>query len=158
MNRDLEPEAGEAGNIDRLQGEDPGDVPSLEATVHSVEYNYSGPLPPPEILKRFDEILPGSAQKIFNQFEMQAAHRRQMEAAVIASGTFSQRVGSISGFVLGIMGVGGGVWLTHEGRNLGGFSTVLVTLASLVSIYVSQRRKQSAERAAKRGSAPVARK
>ncbi len=151
MNRNPEPET---GKIHRLQAEDPEHIAGMQALVHSVEYTYSGPLPPPEILRRFDEILPGSAQKIFDQFELQSAHRRQVESTVIASGAFSQRVGSVSGLLLGVVGMGGGIWLAHEGRDFGGFSTVLATLASLVGIYVSQRRKQTAERATKQGSAP----
>ena len=69
---------------------------TLEAVLHAVEYSatYSGPVPHPAILKRFEELLPGSAERLFREFEVQAEHRRSLERRVIASDTLSQALGS----------------------------------------------------------------
>lgn len=130
----------------------PGQVGALNAVTHtrSLEFStYSGPLPHPDILRQFEEVLPGSAERIFNQFEAQSAHRRSLEATVVDSGAFSQKLGTVSGLLIGILGVGGGLWLAHDGKSLEGLSTSFTTLAVLVGTYLFKRRKQDSERAVK---------
>ena len=39
----------------------------------------SGPLPPPEMLAQYEEILPGAAERILSMAERQAEHRQKME-------------------------------------------------------------------------------
>jgi uncharacterized membrane protein len=119
--------------------------------MHSIEFSaYAGPLPHPDILRNFEEIVPGSAQRIFSQFEEQSSHRRKMEATVISSGAFSQHVGTISSALIGLIGVGGGIWLTHEGKDLEGLSTCFGTLAALVGTYLFQKTRQRQELSEKR--------
>lgn len=43
---------------------------------------YSGELPHPELLARFDEIVPGSAQMIFEEMQSNGSHRRAVEKRV----------------------------------------------------------------------------
>ncbi len=128
--------------------EDSGAAPG-RGKVSSVGYAYSGPLPHPEIVRQYEALVPGAAERILTQFEQQSAHRREMERAVISSNSFSQRVGSISASVIGMMGVGGGVWLTYLGRSMEGLGTLLATLGSLVGAYLYSRREQEMERADK---------
>lgn len=40
---------------------------------------YSGLIPPPEILKEYEKIEPGSVARLFEMVEKQSAHRREME-------------------------------------------------------------------------------
>ncbi|QHN05152.1 DUF2335 domain-containing protein [Granulicella sp. WH15] len=129
---------------------EPGQVDNVNAVSRSVEFvSYSGPLPPPEVLRQFEEIIPGSAERIFSQFEAQSTHRRRMEATAISSGAFSQKLGTISGALIGLLGVGGGVWLSHDGKSLAGLSTLFSTLAVLVGTYLYKRHQQDNERAEK---------
>jgi uncharacterized membrane protein len=114
--------------------------------------SYSGPLPHPDILRGFEEIIPGSAERILAQFEQQSAHRRDVEARVIRSGAFSQQVGSISASLIGLIGVGGGVWLTYCGKSIAGLTSLIGTLAALVRVYLYKRTQQDEERAKKRNS------
>lgn len=47
--------------------------------AQEIRSEFSGPLPHPEILARYEEILPGAATRIFEMAEEQAIHRRYME-------------------------------------------------------------------------------
>ena len=47
---------------------------------------YSGPVPPPAILKGYEELVPGAAERILAQAERQTDHRIQLERIVIESG------------------------------------------------------------------------
>ena len=40
---------------------------------------YQGPLPPPETLRGYNELIPNAAERIFAVFEKQAAHRMNEE-------------------------------------------------------------------------------
>jgi len=48
--------------------------------MQQIQQHWSGPLPPPETLAAFDQIVPGGAARIFDQFEKEADHRRALEA------------------------------------------------------------------------------
>lgn len=67
------------------------------------ELVWSGPFPSPRTLQQFDGILPGSAERIFAQFEAEAAHRRRCEAEELR---FRERESQIGQFLAGIFAVG----------------------------------------------------
>ncbi len=140
----------EPGQIASVDGSISDTGEPVASVMHSVEYSYSGPLPHPEILRRYNEIIPGSAERIFSQFESQSAHRRALEMKVIASNTFSQRFGSISALLIGLVSISGGLFLVHEGKSLEGLGAVITPVAGLVAAYIYKRRSQDDEREAKR--------
>jgi uncharacterized membrane protein len=102
------------------------------------------------VLREFEDILPGSAERIFKQFEVQAEHRRRSETKVIASNTFTQKLGAVSASLVGIGGMAGGIWLVSHGRSVTGFGTLVVALGSIAGTFLRQRGVQNTERAAKR--------
>ena len=125
---------------------------AVRQEVRSVQYSYSGPLPHPDILERYDGIVPNGAERIFAQFESQSAHRRMIEAKVINSNSFVQVFGAISALLLGLLALGGGLFLVHEGKSLLGFGAFFTGLASLVGVYVYGKKSQANERKAKQGN------
>ncbi|MEO7029824.1 MAG: DUF2335 domain-containing protein [Acidobacteriaceae bacterium] len=124
----------------------------VRSTIHAIGYAYSGPLPPPQVLREFEQILPGVAERIFIQFEAQAEHRRRSETKVIDSNTLSQKLGAISAPVIGLSGVVGGMILVGRGFNITGLGTVFAALGSIVATFLYQRHAQDRERFAKRSS------
>ena len=62
---------------DSLQENLPGGA-SL-ALVHSISRRFSNPLPPPNILARYNEIVPGCAEKILDNSISEGPHRRARE-------------------------------------------------------------------------------
>ena len=131
--------------LSKAQKEQARQVVRQEMTV-----SYSGPLPHPGILEQYNRIVPNGAERIFAQFESQSAHRQKIESKVIASNTFCQVLGAASGLILGLLAIGGGLYLVHEGKGLEGFGAFFTALASLVGVYVYGKKSQSAERKGKR--------
>lgn len=68
--------------------------------VSQVIAEYSGPIPPPSIMSGYENILPGSADRIFKMAEEQADHRRNMEKMMVESEVRNSRLGVIFALVI----------------------------------------------------------
>lgn len=109
---------------------------------------YAGPLPHPSMLEKFEQILPGSADRILKQAEIQTKHRIEMEAKVVSADIIKSYLGLCFGFIIGLSGIGGGIYLATLGFNVFGpilSSGSLVTLVGAF-IYGTRARKQERER------------
>ena len=57
--------------------------PALERSrsveIVSTTTSWRGPLPPPAVLRQYDDVLPGSAERIMRTMEERASHRIQAE-------------------------------------------------------------------------------
>ncbi len=124
--------------------------PIVHHELSSVQYSYSGPLPHPEILERYNKIVPGSAERILAQFESQSLHRQRIELRVVNADAFAQIFGLICGFILGLIALGGGLFIVYVGKSIAGLSAFFLTLASFVGVYIYGKRSQNAELKSKR--------
>lgn len=121
-----------------------------------MQSEYRGPLPHPDMLERYEQIMPGSAERIIARFEKEGEHRHDLERQIVSSQVDREksevpeiRRGQIFAFVLGIVGllVGGTVCLFSEseagayaGAAIGG-----VTLVGLVTAFIVGRKSKPAE-------------
>lgn len=53
------------------------------AHISRVTEEFSGPLPPPQHLEQYNQILPGSAERILSMAEKQQEHRMAVENSVL---------------------------------------------------------------------------
>ncbi len=111
--------------------------------------SFSGPLPPPEALARYNEIVPNGAERIMQMAENQQRHRHSLEQKVIKANVFDQKLGLILGFVIMAGVAAAGVWLVSTGRDASGTAALVAAVAGPVSAFIYGRKKQSEERAAK---------
>jgi len=70
---------------------------------------FSGPLPPPEMLGKYEEICSGAADRIIKMAETQSSHRQKLENKVISSDIKNEKTGMNYSFILtgGFMIIGG---------------------------------------------------
>jgi uncharacterized membrane protein len=110
-----------------------------------ISHNFSGfgLLPSPEILQKYDAVLPGLADRLVLQAEKQTTHRIALEKKLLIANIWKSYLGLVFGFLIGSLGIGGGLWLTFVGFNVIGIVFSSATLVSLVMsfIYGSQFRK-----------------
>jgi len=123
----------------------------VQATIQG----FSGPLPPPEVLVRYNDAVSEGAKRIMDMAEKQAAHRQAMESRVIGANIFDQRLGVILGFVLAIFVAVGGGYLIYTGHNAGGISAVITSIGGPSSVFIWSRRKRSKELNEKASSFPT---
>ena len=126
------------GNIDPTYiGTDPGEreaVPvSYEATLERVE-SISGPLPSPQILSGYAELIENAPERIMQMAEKQLDHNMRMEEKGLKAGIRTAYLGQILAFIIGLILIGSGVWLTYLGHDtVGGiiFGSCLVGVVGL---------------------------
>nr|WP_232843717.1 DUF2335 domain-containing protein [Secundilactobacillus angelensis] len=109
---------------------------------------FSGPLPPPSQLSQYEEILPGSADRILKMAENQALHRQNLETTVVKSNSRDSLLGVIFGFILGVMIIGGGIFLAIKGDSYGPWLT-LAGATGLIGVFVYGTRSSRKERVEK---------
>jgi uncharacterized membrane protein len=123
--------------------------PHSELVITQAQTMYSGPLPSPEEFGRYESVLPGAADRIIAMAEKQAEHRQNLESHVVRSNSRNSTLGVLFAFVLGIITIGGGVFLAYFGRELSGAILGSAGLIGLVSVFIYGTRSSRSERAAK---------
>lgn len=133
---------------------------TTELTVHQ-SFEFSGPLPPPQILRGYNDAFAGCAERIVAMAERQSAHRQEIEKRVIDGNCRAQSRGQIFGFALAFMVIAGGVYLLAQGKSIEGFSAIILAGGSIIGALVFSRFEQKNEREQKvmpLPSAPPSRK
>lgn len=115
----------------------------------SQSISYSGPIPHPSDLARYEEIFPGAAERIIKMAENQATHRQELEKKVIDSGIKNSNKGLNFGLFVGIGGFILVGWLAYLGETILAGIIGTLDLASLVGVFVYgsiQRKKERIEK------------
>lgn len=73
----------------------------LIAEIIQVQREFSGPIPHPEIIQGYEEVVPGSADRIIKMAERQAEHRQKMESIMVRSESRDGLLGVLFAFMLG---------------------------------------------------------
>ena len=101
------------------------------AVVGIVQSSYTGPIPPPEVIKGYESIIPGSAERLLKMAEMEQQHRFEIDNQ-LTKGYLSLNVrGQLLGFCIVIVLIIAIVYLTIYGHEYvaGGLTIVAVSLA-----------------------------
>lgn len=110
---------------------------------------FVGPVPPPEMMQRYEDVYPGAAALIFGAWDTQAAHRRGIEERVIAADIRAEWRGLHLAFLLAAITVIGGIVLIALGKDLYGLAAVMAPLAILAGVFFQSKREQRQELKAK---------
>ena len=73
-----------------------------EEVIQAIRSEFSRPIPPPSIIKGYEEVLPGSADRIIRMAEEQARHRQEMEKKMIDFEARDSLLGILFAFSLGV--------------------------------------------------------
>jgi uncharacterized membrane protein len=130
----------------------PEELKQFAAVVAKIE-RFKGPLPHPQILKQYDEVVPGSAMMIIGTFEKQSNHRMNLESTVVTGNDKMQKLGLIVAALINICAITAAVIMTLSGDATPGAFTFLGTLIADVTVFFGSKSKQQKElRAKKNGS------
>lgn len=141
--------------------------PAEESAIEEISFRqtttWSGPLPAPADFQRYEEILPGAANRILEIVERQQSHQHGQErlaleqAGIIldierkAATSDSRRayLGIASGLTITLLTIGGSIYLIANGHDWAGLTLAGINLTGLAGVFVYGAR---ARRAAQRRS------
>lgn len=152
---------GQGGELEALKRKFPDiqeeklkEIVKIAIKSFSVQEFYSGPLPHPQVFAGYEKVLPGAAERILAMTEKQATHRQFIEKKVITSKSISEVLGVIFAFLIALVTIGGGIFLISIGQNAGGLTSIIVALATLVTVFFTGKKKQNKELEEKRSILP----
>lgn len=102
---------------------------------------FAGPLPSPADFQGYESVLPGSAERILSLTERQSAHRMSLEQRVVNSGIKQSWVGQSFAFIIAMTTIIGGVICILDGKDVGGITSIVAVLTSLVFVFIAGRKQ-----------------
>ena len=107
---------------------------------------HAGPLPPPETLKEYNEILPDAAERIFSMAEKEQEHHHTTEIMLVDHEIKKTSKGQNFALITALTGTVGAVICAFLGQEVIGAVVGGSTLASLVSSFLSAKQKKKREK------------
>lgn len=116
--------------------------------AHRVEASvaYRGPIPDPETLARYSELIPNAPERILRMAELQAEHRRDLESRVIRSDTFRATLGVWFAFIICMTTVLTGGYIALQGHAIEGTLLAGGGLAGIAGTFIYGTRSRKEER------------
>ena len=103
---------------------------------------YSGPIPSPEDLGGFEQIIPGAAERILTMAEENGKHQRDMEKEVLSFSFRTVQMGQIFGLIIGILAFVTCIVALYLGSENTAMTIGGVTITGLVAVFVTGRMKK----------------
>ena len=116
----------------------------------SVASTFRGPLPPPEILARYNDAVPDGAERIIVLAEKQAAHRMALESRVVDADIKRSNWGLGAGLLVALAGIVAAFLMVDRGNAVAGAVVGSLDLVGLVAVFVYgtvSRRSERQQRA-----------
>ena len=127
-------------------------------TVHTQTTQvFQGPVPHPDILQGFENVVPGSAQRLIALAESESVHRRNLEACAMEANIEAQKkqlsihdyqsrvvfksdtLGQIAGASISLACIAGGVWLAIAGHDAVAIAMAAIPTAAIIKAFFTHR-------------------
>lgn len=112
-----------------------------DVTIQATQY--SGPVPPPDVLRGFEQIVPGSAERILTMAEENGKHQREMERMTLSAAYTTIRLGQFFGLFIGLAALATCAYALYLGYEDTAIAIGGSTIVGLVAIFVIGRFKKS---------------
>lgn len=114
------------------------------------EESFSGPIPHPDMFKKYEDVLSGSADRILKMAEEQQVHRMRLEDAAIRNQLKMNKRGQIFAFVIFILGLGLSVIFAYVGMKTFAGIFATVTIVTIIGMFINGKRAIGKDLANKR--------
>lgn len=111
----------------------------------SYQRTHIGPLPPPEILEQYNNVVPDGAERIIRMAEKQQNHRMELEKRFLISQSAQSKLGQWFGLIIGVFGLSTAAFLGYFGAEIAAAGIGGGTLVGLVSAFLAGKKSQKKE-------------
>jgi uncharacterized membrane protein len=148
--REIKPfEAPQSTQSEVIIGEPDSNRRLVSRKIEKIEQHFSGPLPPPEILASYEQIVPGSAEQIINVAIKQSDHRMNLETTVVEGDSNRAYLGVIFAFIISLAVLGVSYVLVTAGQVVAGTILGVIDLATLAGVFIYGTNSRKKERTKK---------
>ncbi|WNF56043.1 DUF2335 domain-containing protein [Pseudomonas sp. SG20052] len=116
-----------------------------------VATSFQGPLPPPSLLRDYNDVVPGLAAKIVDWTTSQTSHRQEMEERAIGIDeklstwyVVEIMIGQLLGFLIALSVIIAVVYMAMNGKELAAGALGTIGFGSMVAAFITGRRKRVA--------------
>lgn len=109
--------------------------------VKAVSQEFSGPIPPPQVLAGYDNVQAGFANRIVAMAEKEQAHRHFIEDKALSSSISIQKRGQIFALILSLLILIGSMFLIYNGREISGSVLAGSVLIGLAYTFINGRKR-----------------
>ena len=106
--------------------------------------SFSGPIPPPALFGAYEQVLPGSADRILSLAEREQRQRHHVQKEVVMANVKAERQGMLYGFIFQLFVIGGlyiiAAILLIKGKDLSGLIALFTALAGSGGVFIYQNR------------------
>lgn len=99
--------------------------------------SHTGPLPPPDMLRGYGEVLPGLPERIVGAWEAETANRRGLETTSVHGNLANVKRGQYYGMASVVLLTLVGLLFAYMGQPWLAGSVIGATLVSIVAIFVT---------------------
>lgn len=128
--------------------------PSIQLQQHQI---FEGPTPPPEVLERYDALVPGTAQRLIDLAVEESHHRRKLESNAQAADIEARNkqleiaseqskavfrsdvIGQGAGIIVALCCIAGAVFLAISGRELAAAALAAIPTAAVIQAFFAKR-------------------
>lgn len=106
------------------------------------EESFSGPMPHPEHLERYDKIVPGSAKLILDEFRENGGHQRLVETRGLDAAISRDRRSQWMAFLLVVAGFGLILYLALNSHDVVASVVASTLLGAVITGFLTKRTAQ----------------
>ena len=118
------------------------EIEKVVSLLYQQIQHFSGPLPSPEMLKKYNEILPNAAERVFRMAERAQDHYEETEKKLVDLEIKKVPKGQNHAFMIAITGIVGAVICAFLGQVTIGSIIGGATLISVVPHFIPGKRKK----------------
>jgi uncharacterized membrane protein len=108
----------------------------------SIQKTHSGPLPDPDTLAGYKNIIDNGAERIMAMAEKEQ-NARLNERSTVSNRMLNQSgTGQLFGFIICMTAIVGGIFLSANGKETSGISAIITALVSLVAAFLYSKHKE----------------
>jgi len=110
---------------------------------------FEGAFPSPEALRKYEELVPGSAQRILEAGWAQTEHRIAAEKQVIAASVKSQSRAQSYALIAVLACLAFAAYAVYRGAEAAAIATVIMAIGAVAGVFVARQVVSSKERIVK---------
>jgi uncharacterized membrane protein len=119
----------------------PGQIDINEFLVE--QWIGKSPLPPPDILQRYDEVLPGATERLLRMVEDESAHRRKLENRQMDSEVAEAHRGQWMAFFITVFTIAIGAYTALQGAQVTGTFIGAGGVIALAAVFIRGRQRRN---------------